>query len=359
MAAITRPGTGIGTTGGGGMVPSYWDAVFAESLYPSLFFYQFGAKRRVPPNFGLTIKITRLKRQTGIVHQQPTNSYGVPIGLGGVASFAGLCAQFVSGTLNKFRGVYGNSDIALLTTMGNVTEFAIRDISRDLALQMDNSVRNTLSAISNGTWQGGSGAAFTGVKNTSVLKPTDIIRAVARLRASNNPRWPDGNYPLVCHPFVTYDLKATLSTGHAGAWSDIHKYGTDAMAENLYRGEVGRIYGARIVESTNLKRLTNTLVAGVSSAAGLSQGGTISGWQNFMFAPEAYYVCEMDQMTGRVIVKGLGSAGALDADNSLATVAAKVFFCPIRGFQSTPNASVSTAGFETRIIRLVTGSSIN
>jgi hypothetical protein len=66
----------------------------------------------------------------------------------------------------------------------------------------------------------------------------------------------------------------------------------------------------------------------------------------------------MDQMTGRVIVKGLGSAGALDADNSLSTVAAKVFFTAIRGFQNVPNASVSTAGFETRMIRLVTGATV-
>lgn len=355
MAAITRPGTGIGNAAGSGMVPNYWDAVFAENLYPSLFFYQFGAKRRVPPNFGLTIKITRMKRQTGIVHVQPTNSYGVPNSIGSVASFAGLCAQFVSGTLAKFRGVYGNSDIALLTTLGDPTEFAIRDISRDLALQMDTAVRSTLSQVSSGTWQGGSGVAFGAVKTTSILKVSDIIKAVARLRSSNNPRWPDGNYPLVLHPLVTFDLKSTLSSGYAGAWQDIHKY-SETNAENLYRGEVGRLYGARICETTNLKRLTGTLLVNMSLTAGVSSAN--SGWQNFMFAPEAYYVCEMDQMTGRVIVKGLGSAGALDADNSLSTVAAKVFFTAIRGFQNSPNASVSTAGFETRMVRLVTGASI-
>jgi len=352
---VTRPGTGIGPAGGqGGMVPSYWDAVFAESLYPSLFFYQFGAKRRVPPNFGLTIKITRLKRQTGKVTLQNANSYGVTVAQ---SALSGLCAQFVSGTLAKYRGVYGNSDIALLTTMGDVTEFAIRDISRDLALQMDTAVRSSLSGISNGTWVGAAATAFGSVKQTSILKMSDIIKSIAKLRSANNPRWPDGNYPLVIHPLVTYDLKATLSSGYAGAWQDLHKYGTDNMAENLYRGEVGRIYGARIVESTNVKRLTATLAgSGMSLTAGVSSGQ--SGWQNFLFAPEAYYVCEMDQMTGRVIVKGLGSAGALDADNSLATVAAKVFFCAIRGFQNLPNAAVSTAGFETRMIRLVTGASL-
>lgn len=325
------------------MVPSYWDSVFAESLYPSLFMYQFGAKRRVPPNFGLTIKITRLKRQTGIVAVQSTGSYGVTVAQ---SALNALCSQFVSGTLAKYRGVYGNSDIALLTTLGDPTEFAIRDISRDLALQMDNAVRAVLSAVSQGAYVGPNNATSYGsLKSTSALKISAIIKAVAKLRAANNPRWPDGNFPLIIHPLVTYDLKATLSTGYAGAWQDAHKYGTDAMAENLYRGEIGRLYGARVCESTNVKRLI--------AAVGMS--AATSGWQNLLLAPEAYYVCEMDQMTGRVIVKGLGSAGALDADNSLSTVAAKVFFCPIRGFQaSDPNVN----GAETRFIRLTTGSSL-
>jgi N4-gp56 family major capsid protein len=184
------------------------------------------------------------------------------------------------------------------------------------------------------------------LRSVTALKLSDIIKAVAKLRAANNPRWPDGNFPLLLHPLVTYDLKATLSSGYSGAWQDIHKYGTDSMAENLYRGEIGRIYGARIVETTNILRPIG--------AVGMSANA--SGWQNLLLAPEAYYVCEMDQMTGRVIVKGLGSAGALDADNSLSTVAAKVFFCPIRGFQaSDPNAA---GGVETRYIRITTGSTL-
>ena len=338
--AATRPGTGIGPAGGGGgMIPSYWDSVFAESLYPSLFFYQFGSKRRVPPNFGLTIKITRLKRQTGIVAAQNAQSFGRPLTYNDTNA---LCSQVVSGTLTKYRGVYGNSDIALLTTLGDVTEFAIRDISRDLALQMDNAVKSVLSAVSQGTFVGASATASLSTRTGTLLKVSDIIKAVALLRGANNPRWPDGNFPLLVHPYVSYDLKASLS---GGAWLDVHKYATDGMGENLYRGEVGRLYGARIVETTNLVRLI--------SNGGLST--TSSGWCNLLLAPEAYYVCEMDQMTGRVIVKGLGSAGALDADNSLATVAAKVFFCPIRGFQSgTPNAKFA----ETRIIRLVSGSTL-
>ena len=340
----TRPAAPWGTAGGGGMIASYFDSVFGEALYPSLFFWQFAARRRVPPNYGVTIKINRLKRQTGVVKVQTLTSYGSTVT---AASMAGLCSNVVSGTLKKFRGVYGNSDIALLTSLGDPTEFAVRDIARDLALQIDTDARTTISAISNG-------ALITPLGNsanlaTTGIKLNTIIKAVGRLRACNNPRWPDGTFPLIIHPLVTYDLRQALSSGAAATWQDINKANTGDNAEKLFRGEIGRIFGARIVESSNVRRISSS-AAGVASQ-GISAGQ--SGWQNIMLAPEAIYGVEMDQMNGRVIVKGLGSAGSLDADNSLSTVAAKMFCCTIRGFQSaTPN----TAGSETRIIRLVTGS---
>lgn len=336
--AVTKPAGGWGTAGGGGMIASYFDATFGEALYPSLFFWQFAARRRVPPNYGVTIKINRLKRQTGVVHSVAAASYGVAVA---VASHGSLCANVVSGTLKKFRGVYGNSDIALLTSLGDPTEFAIRDIARDLALQVDTDCRAQISAVSQGALL--LPAAAGAVVSTTGIKVSNIIKAVGRLRAANNPRWPDGNFPLIIHPLVTYDLRATLSTGYSGAWQDINKGNTGDNAEKLFRGEIGRLFGARICESSNVKRLI--------AAQGISAGH--SGYQNIMLAPEAYYGVEMDQMNGRVIVKGLGSAGALDADNSLSTVAAKMFCCTIRGFQA---ADPNVAGAETRIIRLVTGS---
>lgn len=347
----TRPSA---TTWGlnGKMTPIYWDSVFGENLYPSLFFYGFGAKRKVPPNYGLTIKITRLKKQTGIVGAQAATSYGSPLTY---ANAAQLCAETISGTLAKYRGVYGNSDIALLTSLGDPTEFAIRDLARDLALQIDNAHINILSGVSQGRFLGGSTATYGNVRDGSVLKVSDIYKAVALLRSVNNPRWPDGCYPMILHPLVTYDLKATLSTGYAGAWQDINAYNTGDNVEKVYRGEIGKIGGMRFCESSNIKSITTT---GALSGGSGAVSPNSRGFCNFVLAPEAFYTVEMDQMGGRVIVKGLGSAGALDADNSLSTVAAKVFFVPIRGFQSSdPNAAVSSS-VEFRHIRLWTGSTL-
>lgn len=302
-------------------IPSYYDAVFGEALYPNLYFYGIGAKRKVPLNMGTTIKIARLKRQTGVVALQG------PSGINAVLTSAGtLCSQFVSGVLQKFSGFYANSDLVLLTSQGDPTQLALRDIARDLALQMDSHCRQKLSADGYGLF---AGAASGSVRTATALKISDITRAVINLQRFNNPRPSDGYFPTVTHPVTMFDIQnpSTLSSGYGGAWADVNKYASDNTVEQIYRGEVGRAYGARFVTTTNVKRLI--------AARGMSANA--SGLQTYVFAPEAYYVVESDGMTARTIVKGLGSAGAYDPDNSLATVAAKVYFTAVRGFQWTNN----------------------
>jgi len=315
-------------------VPYYWDAVFGENLYPNLFYYQLGAKRKVPRNFGLTIRIPRLIRKTGNVAVVASTNFGT---LAAISARA-LSGQWVSGQLQKFVGVYANSDIILLTAIGDATELALRDLARDLALQMDSRCRNVLS--SKGYYFDSTnvkGASSGSVATASTLRASTVMRAVATLDAFNNPRPPDGNYPLVLHPMVAYDLAAALSGSNQ--WVNINQYATDATVEKLYRGELGRIYGARIITSTNVLPLIGA--KGMSAKA--------SGFQNLMIAPEAYYVCESDDMTARTVVKPLGSGGTYDPDNSLSTVAAKVFFECVPGFQNTGTPA------EYRYIRLLTG----
>lgn len=333
----TRPSNGWGTIGGGGMTPSYYDAVLGENLYPSLFFYQFGAVRKVPRNFGLTIKIPRSKRRNSIVYNVSSANYGTAI------TGTYMCSQVVSGTLQQFAGAYANSDIALMTSIGDPNELAIRDLARDLAFEMDRYCQDNLSANTNGYQVRAAGTASGSLLNESAIKISDITKMVARLQSYNNPRWPDGKYPLILHATALHDIFATLSSGYHGSWVDVNKY-TDDNVSKIYQGEAGTLYGARIITTTALPRPV--------SAGGFSQNQ--SGYVGFMFAPEAYYIVEHDDQTPRTIVKPLGSGGTADPANMLSTVAAKVFFTCFRGFQDTSSSPV-----EYRMIRFPHGSTIN
>jgi N4-gp56 family major capsid protein len=337
-------------------IPSFYDSIFGEALYPNLYFYGIGAKRKVPLNMGTTIKIARLRRQTGVVSLQGPSGIADTLASTNPSK---LCSQFVSGTLQKFAGWYANSDLVMLTSQGDVTQLALRDIARDLALQMDIRCRTKISADGFGIWAGVAGVSTGGANTTSgkthnnaALKISDIVNGVIRLQAYNNPRPADGYFPCVTHPATMFDIQnpSTLSSGYGGSWVDVNKYATDATVEQIYRGEVGRAYGARFVTTTNAKRLLNT--GGMSA---MVSGNKTSGFQTYIFAPESFYVVESDGMTARTIVKGLGSGGTFDPDNSLATVAAKVYFEAIRGFQVT----TASPTVEYRYARLIHSSSIH
>lgn len=321
LRTIAQSGTTITS-----LIPKYWDSVLGENLYPNLYLYQFGTKRQVPRNFGIDIKIPRLVKQN-IVGLVNGASEGVVIGTSPVSS------NFVSGTLKQFAGAYRHSDVVIMTALSDVIELSLRDIARDIAKRMDTHVRDQLSGI--GTFVGGSGTASGSLKTTSILRSSDILKSAVLLDAADNPRPADGHFPFVTHPLAVYDLQSSLS---ANSWLEVNKYGDSTTVGHLYRGEVGRIFGARVVTTTNTAR--------VVGGNGMSAGN--SGYRSFMFAPDAYFVTEVSDMTAKTFVKQLGSAGALDPVNQVATVGAKVFFTAIP----------ANWGSEVRMIRLVAGSNV-
>jgi N4-gp56 family major capsid protein len=159
------------------------------------------------------------------------------------------------------------------------------------------------------------------------------------LDGANNFRFPDGTYAGIIHPAQVYDLQANTSTGN---WVDINKY--TGGVENIYRGEIGRMYGVRFVVSTNVKDIPVS-VSGFSAIASYSAHG--SGKQALIIAPGAYHVVELDGGMAQTYVKGLGSAGTADPVNQNATVGAKVYF------QCVPNT------LDTRQIRLRTSVTVD
>jgi len=332
---LTRTaGPSIGT-----FLPVYWDAVLGENLYPNLTFYAFGTKRQVPRNFGLSIKIPRLRKRSGVVTQWSSASEGNAI-IGSVPTCAAQ-SEFVSGTLKQFIGVYRHSDVMIMTALSDIIDLSLKDIARDLALQMDTHIRDQISGVGAKVFGGGTSQA-TGTLQT--IRSTSFLKASALLDGDNNPRPAGGHYPAIIHPYQQFDLQAQL-TGNS--WLEVNKYKGSEEPENLYRAELGRLFGCVLTTSTNIKRLLGT-----TSNKGLSAASS-SGWQAMVLAPEAYYVTEISDMTAKTFVKQLGSAGAIDPANTLATVAAKVFFTAIPAAWATTSGSTVTS--ERRQVRIIAG----
>jgi N4-gp56 family major capsid protein len=144
------------------------------------------------------------------------------------------------------------------------------------------------------------------------------MRAVGKLRQVNARTYPDGFYATIMHPRVAFDLRqdATAATTN---WFDINT-GTAGGQNRLYHGELGTLYGTRVIESSNAKQLLPT----TASLYRISEQA--SGFVTTTIAPGAFGVVELDGATASVFVKQVGSAGSADAINQLGSVGIKTYF---------------------------------
>jgi len=307
---MTQTSTGIAT-----LIPAYYDRLLLDNLYPDLYLYQFGVKKNIPRNFGKTVTFTRYFKSTGgSGHPLPfALTEGTPIGL------SALSAATVTATLSGFGAAIGVSDLIVMTAISDVVRGAVYELSKGAALKIERKTRQTISAT--GALLPARNTAGTGSLNiatTSTLQGRDLYRAVAKLRQSDARTWPDGNFAAVMHPRVALDIKSESATTSPGAWIEINKYATDQTVGLTYRGEVGRIGGARVVESSEAKQLFGSPI---------STGA--SGFMTMVIGPGAYGEVELDNMAASVYVHQVGSAGSADPINQRGSVGVKVYFAPV------------------------------
>lgn len=296
------------------LIPAYYDRLLLDNLYPDLYLYQFGIKKRIPRNFGKQVTFTRyFKATTGNALVPFALTEGTPIGL------SALSATTITATLSGYGSAVGVSDLIVMTGISDVVRGAVYELSKGAALKIDNKTRQTISATGQLLPARNTAATSSAtIATTSTIFGKDIYRAAAKLRQSDARTWPDGYYAAVMHPRVALDIRTDSSTNTPGAWIEVNKYATNETVNMIYRGEVGRIGGVRVVESSNAKQLYGSPIS-----------ASASGFMTMVIGPGAYGEVELDGMAASVYVHQVGSAGAADPVNQRGSVGVKVYFAPV------------------------------
>jgi hypothetical protein len=208
----------------------------------------------------------------------------------------------------NYSGYIGHS--ALRTYVMGERAFDGPASEADLAA-MERELRNALMAGTNVQYANGK-TARASVAGTDILTVTEIRKAVRTLKKNHaNPftSGPDGaarrpHFICICSPDATYDLQSD------SLWQDVSKY---SNAEQIYSGEIGRLFGVVFVEASNAP----TLAAAGASSADLQQ--------TIVFGEEAYGVVDINGSSAiHSIVKPKGSAGSADPLDQISTVGAKI-----------------------------------
>ena len=293
----------VNTTVSQGLAPSmqsYYDRKMLMDMKPKLVHYQYGQKRPLPRGNG---KTAYFRKWTPFAAATTALTEGVS------PDAQALAMTQVSATISQYGGYVTVTDLLDMTALDPVVNDSVELMADQGALTVDTLTRdalhsgtNVLYAAANGTAAASRAALTAGHKLTS-----NELRKAARLLKRNKApqfmRGGKGYYVAIVSPDTVYDLQSD------SLWQDVSKY---QESEQIYSGEIGRLFGVIVVETPEAK---------VFAGAGASGADVAS---TLVFGKDAYGVVELDKTNVRAIVKNCGSAGTADPLDQLSTIGWKV-----------------------------------
>lgn len=283
------------TTATGGFpnaVAIYYPKMLLDRLESNLKFDQFGEKKPMPKNVGNEIKWTRYTNFAA--NTTPLTEGTSPNGLT-------LASTQISATPVQYGDFVALSDFLVTEAIDPVIEGALDVLAYRAALSMDTIIRNTLHGNVTNQFAGG---AANEAATSAVMTAAEVRKAVFRLR------WKDvrpqgDSYVGLIHPASSFDLQSETATG---AWLDVLKYTSN---DKMLKGEIGKLYGCRFVESSNVQ---------VADNAG---SGSVDIVRNYIMGKGAYGLVELAGNNLKTIIKQLGSGGTEDPLDQRSTVGYK------------------------------------
>ena len=325
---------------------------------------QFSMKAPIPKNNG-NKAITMFRfGPPSVAGVQTISSEGTPISSG---NYRSLVLNSLSKSLAQYGQVIGLTDILRATDLFNSLQQATKTSGLDMALWVDSVIRNTLigsnltaSGSSIGSAAEGGGtfdnsdacntvASSGGIKvygnpatlttqsfsalnsdttaaNTT-MTASAVLDSMTRLKRNRAPMI-NGGYVLATDPRVTRDLMRDTD------WLNASNYGNKGTP--FYKGEVGSIYGCRVVTQTNSFVSTGSATAAdefiyQASAAGGGLAVSKDIIASFFFGNESFGIPALtgdDPLSPKVVITDTPDKS--DPLNQLVTVGVKLYFAALR-----------------------------
>lgn len=278
---------------------TFYDRTLLSRLLPNLTFLKYGQKRPMPKNEGDTINFRRF------------NSLDVPAASlteGVTPDGDNLSITAVTATVKQEGNWVRLSDKISMVGIDPVLTESAALMGENAAKTLETRCAAVIFAGTNQQFAGGaaSAAAITAGK---VMNSEEVKKAVRTLRNNNAEPVEGGYYIGFCDPSVAYDLQ------NDALWQDISKYNG---AENIMKGEIGRIHGVRFILTTMCPTDARTASAGTLH-------------KTLIVGKDAYGVVDVNGSSKpEIIIKPTGSAGTEDPLNQRASVGWKAMAVTVR-----------------------------
>ncbi len=234
--AITK----VGTSGISDSLQTYFDKKLLEQTLKNIVLDQFAYKAPLPSKIGSKdVKFFRYPESASGDVESLTEGEAMA-----TSKYKQLSLETVSVSLSQYGQIVGISDLLSAVELFNHMEQATVQNGQDAALKVDEILRNKLGSDVTGKQKRFAGAATTWATvggTDDAMTALDILDASTNLR-SKNARTSNGYFTAIMAPEVARDLM------NDDDWLEASKYGDP---DQLFRGEVGRYAGTRVVTTTN------------------------------------------------------------------------------------------------------------
>lgn len=285
----TNMTTSTGLTPG---MQTYYNRELLRTFEPNLVHLQFGENYRMPMNSGITMNMRKMI---------PVAAKTTALEEGNPGDGKMLAEVAVTTTIKQFGDHAKCSDwLDMVHLDENITR-RVQRLANAGARSVDALVREELATCTNVIYAGGK-TARAQLTAADKLTSLELRKAVRTLKKNLAEKF-NGYYVAIVGPDTVYDLQED------DAWVKVSEY---QDKENIYTGEVGRLFGIRFVESTEAK---------IFEGAGASSADVASV---IVLGRYAYGLTSLKGAKPRVIVKPAGSAGTADPLDQISTVGWKL-----------------------------------
>ncbi|MED9820665.1 MAG: N4-gp56 family major capsid protein [Christensenellales bacterium] len=287
--------TNTNMTGSAGLTPgmqTYYNRELLRTFEPELVHLQFGDEHRMPTGSGLVMNMRKII---------PLETKTATLAEGEPGESVMLTETEVTVKLEQY-GEYARCTDKLDLSHLDMNILRKTKLFGDAgARSIDAVVREELATCTNVIYAGGK-TSRAELTEQDKLTARDLRRAVKKLKKAHAQTF-GGYYIAIVGPDTFYDLQDDETFVAVSRYQD---------KEAVYKGEIGRLFGCRIVETTEAKVFENAGESGADVASVIVLGQYAYGYTSFKGAKP------------RVIVKPAGSAGTSDPLDQISTVGWKM-----------------------------------
>ena len=235
---------------------TFYDRKLLDTAKTRLVHANFGQKRSIPRNNGKRVEFRKYNLFT-------PDTGALTLVEGVTPTGQNLSQSKVEAEVKQYGAYVEISDLLEMTSYDPVIADSAELLGEQLGTVIEWVTRDAMCETTNVQYAGGAASrvALTASDKLTVGEVRKAVRTLKKNKARPFVSAMDGSgrkphFICICSPDATYDLQSDA------LWQDVSKY---SNAEQIYSGEIGRLFGVVFVESTEAKVYSQSVLNAVNA----------------------------------------------------------------------------------------------